>query len=704
MNGLYNLARVFTPTTGTGPITLGSAVAGYLTFDQADAPDGATVSYGIFDGPNSEAGWGVYDAGAGTLTRNVYRSTGAANTGLISLSGDAQVFITALAEDFASLVATPYLPLAGGHLSGELFLDFLPLAINEGGTGSRTAAGALTNLGAYPASNPSGYIAGNQTITLSGDIGGSGTTAITTTLPAVNTNVGTFAAVQVNAKGQVLSAGNLTGDVSTSGPTATLATVNSNVGTFQGITVDAKGRVTAASNQSYVTGGPYLPLTGGQLTGPLAINRTIPTGGNSGNLYLAGYMSSPGFIGFNAYLNAAFTAWLHLTGTGTAGVFGYDYSTNQFSWHTAPNASAGSTTATALLASLTNAGALNLFGSLNAIFVADRSTSGAGGFYRDAGISRLWDSVSGDVIQYNASHVGIFMAPNASYALAVTGSVYCSGILNANSGLYAAGYPVIGASSTYTVVTDPSGSNRIYLGNAGDPKNYYRNTSHYFQSDAGAADFAQISSGGLNVNSAIVAAGNIFANGGVFADNAGAGGSGNFGFSSGGGVHYIQMWPQWFWNFNTSSGDMTWVTPIAGNSLWTMRNDAWTYNIIGPVGGIGPFQNLSDERAKCDITTAKVGLAEVLRINPILFERRGAGPKAKRHNGTTAEIGFSAQQLAGVIPEAVTVSGFQLPDGGGTHDDPNPSLTVGVEPIVAALVNAVKELAGRINQVEARAH
>lgn len=206
--------------------------------------------------------------------------------------------------------------------------------------------------------------------------------------------------------------------------------------------------------------------------------------------------------------------------------------------------------------------------------------------------------------------------------------------------------------------------------------------------------------GQLNVNSAIVSTGNIFANGGVFADNAGAGGSNQFGFYSNGTSHYILMWPQWFWNFNISTGDMAWITPIAGNSLWTMRNDGWTYNSIGPVGGIGAYQNLSDERAKTDIAPAKVGLAEVLRIDPIGFERRGAGPKPKRHNGTTAEIGFSAQQLAAVIPEAVTVSGFQLPDGGGTHDDPNPSLTVGLETIVAALVNAVKEIVARLERLE----
>jgi uncharacterized protein with beta-barrel porin domain len=47
----------------------------------------------------------------------------------------------------------------------------------------------------------------------------------------------------------------------------TLATVNANVGTWNNVTVNGKGQVTAGSNVAYVTGGPYLPLTGGTLSG-----------------------------------------------------------------------------------------------------------------------------------------------------------------------------------------------------------------------------------------------------------------------------------------------------------------------------------------------------------------------------------------------------------------------------------------------------
>lgn len=103
MNVLADLCRVTTPTTGTGTLTLGAPVAGYLSFAAAGVPDGAVVSYGIADTGQSETGAGTYNASAGTLTRSVYKSTAAGNNTPIALSGAAQVFITALTTDFAGL-------------------------------------------------------------------------------------------------------------------------------------------------------------------------------------------------------------------------------------------------------------------------------------------------------------------------------------------------------------------------------------------------------------------------------------------------------------------------------------------------------------------------------------------------------------------------------------------------------------------------
>lgn len=101
MAKLYNLARMSTPTTGTGTLTLGSAVTGFLSFAGAGISDGETVTYAISDGSGAEIGRGVYAASGTTLTRSVLKSTNGGST--LNLSGTAQVFITPAAEDFNAL-------------------------------------------------------------------------------------------------------------------------------------------------------------------------------------------------------------------------------------------------------------------------------------------------------------------------------------------------------------------------------------------------------------------------------------------------------------------------------------------------------------------------------------------------------------------------------------------------------------------------
>ena len=96
---LYNLARMTTATTGTGTVTLGSAVTGFLSFASAGVADGATVTYAIKDGNNSEIGRGVYTSSGTTLTRaTVLNSTNSNNA--LNLTGSAEVFITPAGLDY----------------------------------------------------------------------------------------------------------------------------------------------------------------------------------------------------------------------------------------------------------------------------------------------------------------------------------------------------------------------------------------------------------------------------------------------------------------------------------------------------------------------------------------------------------------------------------------------------------------------------
>jgi hypothetical protein len=101
--GLIDLVSFTTPTTGTAlALSVGASVDGGLTPNGAGATDNTEYPYGIVDadGTLREVGRGVVSAGGTVFTRTFEKSTTGA---ILSLSGSAKVFFTALAADFSGI-------------------------------------------------------------------------------------------------------------------------------------------------------------------------------------------------------------------------------------------------------------------------------------------------------------------------------------------------------------------------------------------------------------------------------------------------------------------------------------------------------------------------------------------------------------------------------------------------------------------------
>ena len=98
-----------TTTSGTGPVSMGGAVAAYRTFASTFV-SGTQTAYTLVDGNNWEVGYGTLTSGSPwTMSRDIVLSSSNAGA-LITLSGGTtQVFCDAPAAQ--TDWPTPYLPV-----------------------------------------------------------------------------------------------------------------------------------------------------------------------------------------------------------------------------------------------------------------------------------------------------------------------------------------------------------------------------------------------------------------------------------------------------------------------------------------------------------------------------------------------------------------------------------------------------------------
>lgn len=269
-------------TQGTADFVVASPVTGFMTPAQANAVDGTQYHYAAQIVSTAgigqwEVGSGTYTAATTTLSRTSILFSSSSNT-KVNFTTTPQVMFSALAEDLPNIAA-------GKALTVNNTLTF------TGTDNSSVAFGAGGSV-----------LYGNQTVTLTGDVTGSGATSIATTLAtgnAGNLNSGTLLAARmpaltgdvtstVNTTATTLAAGNagnlnsgtllaarmpaLTGDVtSTVNTTATTIANNAvtNAKAAQATANTLKGNPTSSTANVTDTQQPVLGTnggTGGQIT------------------------------------------------------------------------------------------------------------------------------------------------------------------------------------------------------------------------------------------------------------------------------------------------------------------------------------------------------------------------------------------------------------------------------------------------------
>ena len=238
-------AYAWTPnivSTGIGATGVSTTVAGPLVVAESlsTASTGVSTASWATSGVNLKLQSRTYTdtSSTGTVASsyvNVMASPTLASTNAVTITNAASLFVDAPIASTNTTITNGWAIYAGGKIRATDLVLANALPVGQGGTGSTTAANALTALGAYAATNPSGFTSNTGTVTSIGitvpsflsagsAITTSGTIAISlsgTALPIANGGTGststTFANLTTNVSGTLPIANGGTGATTLTG-------------------------------------------------------------------------------------------------------------------------------------------------------------------------------------------------------------------------------------------------------------------------------------------------------------------------------------------------------------------------------------------------------------------------------------------------------------------------------------------------------
>jgi len=570
-----------------------------------------------------------------------------------------------MSTDPADQISLPYLPLSGGTLTGPLVL----------------AADPTTNLQA----STKQYVDNKAFLPLSG-----GTLTGPLTLAsgpssamhaATKQYVDTFSAYAEGAY-VAKSGSTMTGALFLSAdPLFPLAAATKQY-------VDAQIAAVPLAN--------YLPLAGGTLTNALRMGSGIPAANSdrayastlfTGEIVVDPSGSTGGHIAFNTYLASGPVWKFRSTGFGVQ-----QWMHSDGSWRVnlqasgTAGAAVGANTGQLILdqtGKLTNSGKLQASSSIIAYAASGNATVTC--WSQSAGYAYgMW--CGANALNFgNTDSAGV---PTASRM-----------VLDGNSTLLVGGAVYVGTAAVGNIsYLSADSAQGTWTFQAGYGLVWRRSDGYLYYSSAGAAG---------SVAFGCTATGNFTAQGSIQGVNLIAlaacypsySQSTDFYLNADGTNAYLRYAGGWSLFFTRANGSLTYQRAGANWFLWR-AGDAVTYNAVANVGGIGPYADYSDARSKESIEDHDAGLETILGLQARSFVRLSpselepdasielkAPPIVRKR-----EVGFVAQEVQAVLPEAV------MPLIDIESDDPG--LAIVTTPIIACMVNAIKELAARVAALE----